>query len=143
MMYNELRKDPALTMAMTAARIHHAVMSSAAAQVMTSAPSRVFVDPAFLHDARQNRECRNAHGDAQKQTERQEIDAFRCKSRIDKISQPNAQRERKNDAHVADDDGVLRFGLQRFQIQLHAHDKHKQNQPDLAQKLKVGIILMS
>jgi hypothetical protein len=37
----ELAKLPAFTMAITAARIHHAVISSAAAQVITSAPNLV------------------------------------------------------------------------------------------------------
>ena len=39
--YNALTKVPAFTIAITTAKIHQAVMSSAAAQVITMAPSLV------------------------------------------------------------------------------------------------------
>src|SRR6218665_1638464 len=44
MVNNELRIEPAFTIAITAARMHHAVISSAAAQVITIEPSLVFVN---------------------------------------------------------------------------------------------------
>jgi hypothetical protein len=43
--YNALAKSPALTIAITTASIHHAVMSSAAAQVIAIAPSLLFAIP--------------------------------------------------------------------------------------------------
>ena len=45
MIYNELVIDPALTIAITPAKIHQAVISSAAAQVITMAPIRVLFKP--------------------------------------------------------------------------------------------------
>ena len=43
--YNALTEEPAFTTAITAASMHHAVTSSAAAQVSAIAPSFVFVNP--------------------------------------------------------------------------------------------------
>ena len=45
MTYNELTKLPAFTIAITTAKIHQAVMSSAAAQVITMVPNRVLCIP--------------------------------------------------------------------------------------------------
>ncbi|MCY1240669.1 hypothetical protein D9M72_535250 [compost metagenome] len=44
-MYKELTKDPAFTIAITAAKIHQAVISSAAAQVITLLPNFVLCMP--------------------------------------------------------------------------------------------------
>jgi hypothetical protein len=47
MVYKALTKEPAFTIAITAAGMHQVVISSAAAQVITMVPSLVFYMPLF------------------------------------------------------------------------------------------------
>jgi len=48
----------------------------------------------------------------------------------------NKAKERKDDAHLADDDGIVGLALYLAQVQLHSDYEHEKCQSYLADKLK-------
>src|SRR6185295_1409819 len=90
--------------------------------------------PALLEDARQHRESRDAHGDADEESEGAERHSGRRERRIEDHRRGGAQEERHDDAGVAHHDRRVRLLPQVLHVELDPHHEHEQDDPDLAEQ---------
>jgi hypothetical protein len=93
---------------------------------------------AFKQDARQHREGGDAHGGANEQGERQEIDPHRCQAGVHERGEGRPQAERHEGAGRGGDHYHAAHRLRRLRSRPHADDKHEQDQADLAERIQAG-----
>ena len=127
------RSGRAMTV-ITASR-HHAVRSSNAAQEIANDPTRVRISPAIGQNPRQHRECRDAHGRADEQHERQ---SRRAAAEMRMESQARAPRAGKAPRYSP---GWIERPLWRNREEcrpdFETHQEHEQHEPELAERVQL------
>ena len=95
-----------------------------------------FAEVTLLNDSGQDRKSRNTDRNTDKQCKRHEGGMSGTKLRIDLPGQNGSKKKRHNNTGMADDQGLASLFAQDAQVKLHADNKHKEDQADLAQNIE-------
>ena len=125
-------------MTMMPARMHQAVTSSTAAQVIATDPTPGAKHITLSQNASQYRECGDAHCRAHEQSKAAEADALVGQSRIKINGKQRAQNEGRDDAYLACHYCRAAQRAKLSQIKLEANQKHEYQETHLAQRIQLS-----
>ena len=122
----------------TNASMHHAVTSSTAAQVIGDGADLGLVNVSLGENPRQHGKCGDAHRRAHEERHRRERHLRRIveEPRIKIERQRRTQQKRRDDAGVADDDGLVAAILEQLGIEFQADEEQEEDHPELAEDIE-------